>query len=177
MMHQTQTPCFKTMAASLAARAQSYLADQADIGVTEVHAATENVERLRLRPSTTVIGVGGSVGVLIAFSFSQEIISVLYERLTGDIAIPPEEEATYRDAVITEAANVIIGNCTADFTRDGGHISISPPLLLDDTKSIHRVNNALFGTIFMVTPSGSFEIHMIGPKDMFDEQLNYDNGM
>ena len=172
-----QTPCFKTMAASLATRAQSYLADQADIDVTEVHAATENVDRLKLRPSTSVIGVGGSVGMLVRFQFFAGDHKRPLQRLTGDIAIPPDQEATYRDAVVTEAANVIIGNCTADFTKDGGHVSISPPLMLDNTKSIHRANNALFGTISMVTSNGSFEIHMIGPKDMFDEQLNYDNGM
>lgn len=170
-----QSGRFKVVAASLAGRTKSYLAEQAGIDVTEMHAATEDVEHLKLRQATAIIGVGGSVGLLIAFSFSHELADILYKRLTAGIAIPADQEAGYRDAAVTEIANIIIGNCTTDFAGDGERVLMSPPVLLEDTKSIYRMKNAMFGTVAMVTPHGAFDIHMVGPTDMFDEQLNYES--
>ena len=168
---------FKAVAASLAGRTKSYLAEQAGIDVTEVHAAMEDVEHLKLRHATAIIGVGGSVGLLVAFSFSHELADILYKRLTAGIKIPADQEAVYRDATVTEIANVIIGNCTADFADHGERVSVSPPVLLEDTKSIYRMKNAMFGTVAMVTPHGPFDIHMVGPLGMFDSQLNYESEM
>jgi len=170
-----QAARFKAVAASLAGRTKTYLTEHADIDVTEVHAVTEDVDHLKLRQASAVIGVGGSVGMLIAFSFSQELIGVLYERLTAGIGIPPDQEAVYRDATVTEIANVIVGNCTADFASHDERVSLSPPILLEDAKGISRKKNAMFGTIMMVTPHGPFDIHMVGPQDMFDDYLNYES--
>jgi CheY-specific phosphatase CheX len=168
--------CFKAVAASLADRTKNYLADHAAIDVTKMHAVTEDIEHLKLRQATAVVGVGGNVGMLIAFSFSQQMADVVYERMTAGITVPPGQEADYREAAIAEIANVIIGNCTAEFSNGGEHVSLSPPIFLEDAKSIFRMKNAMFGTILVDTPQGSFDIHMIGPRGMFDDELNYENG-
>ena len=170
-----QMACFKMVAASLADRTKSYLAAHAGIDVTAVNVVTDDVDHLKLRQATAVIGVGGCVGMLIAFSLSQRVADVLFERLTAGIEVPPDKEADYREAAVTEVANVIIGNCTADFTADGGSISLSPPVMLEETKSIFRMKDAMFGTVTMETPYGPFDIHMVGPRNMFDAELNYEN--
>jgi CheY-specific phosphatase CheX len=169
-----QMGCFKTVAAALADRTRSYLAAQAGIEVTGAHVATDDVDQLKLRHATAVIGVGGSIGMLIAFSLSRSLVDALYERLTAGFDIRPEQEADFRAAVVTEIANVIIGNCTEDFADEGERVSLSPPVLLEDSKSIHRMKNARFGTVMMETRHGPFDIHMIGPRNMFDAQLNYE---
>ena len=169
-----QMGCFKTVAASLADKTKSYLATQAGIDVTGMHAVTDDVDHLKLRHASAVIGVGGSVGMLIAFSFSQRMVDALYERLTAGIEIPADQQSAYREAVVTEIANVIIGNCTADFASNGECVSLTPPVLLEDTKSICRMKDARFGTVAMDTPYGPFDIHMVGPRNMFDSQLNYE---
>lgn len=171
MQHMTS---FKTVAACLAGRTKSYLADQADIDVTDVHAVTDGVNHLKLGKATAIVGIGGHAGMLIAFSFSQPMIDTLYERLTAGIAIPHDQKSEYRDATITEVANVIVGNCTEDFVRLDDRISLSPPVLLADSKSIYRMKNAMFGTVSMVTPHGSLDIHIVGPRTMFDAQLTFE---
>jgi CheY-specific phosphatase CheX len=167
-------PSFKMVADCLADRTKSYLAGQVDVDVTEVHAVTEGVNHLELREATAIIGLGGSTGMLIAFSFSQPMIDILYKRLTASIDVPPDQQSEYRNAAVTEVANVIVGNCTEDFARLDGRISLSPPVLLEDSKSIYRMKDAMFGTVLMVTPHGSFDIHIVGPQAMFDAQLNYE---
>ena len=157
MQHMTS---FKTVAACLAGRTRSYLAEQADIGVSEEHAVTDGVNHLKLRKATAIVGIGGNTGMLIAFSFSQPMIDALYERLTAGIAVPPDQKSELRDATVIEVANIIVGNCTEDFAR------------LDDR--IYRKTDAMFGTVSMVTPHGSLDIHIVGPRAMFEAQLNYE---
>lgn len=171
-----QTSCFETVAASLASRTKSYLADQVGIDVTDMKSVTEDVDQLKLRHASAVVGLGGKVGLLIVFSFPRELVDVLFGHLTAGIQIAPDEQAVYREATITEVANVIVGNCTSDFADREACRSMSPPALVQDCKSIQRMKNATFGTIVMATPHGSFDIHMVGPQAMFAAQLNYENG-
>jgi CheY-specific phosphatase CheX len=166
--------CFKTVAAALAERTKDYLAAHVGIGVAATQVATDEVDHLRLRHATAVIGVGGSVGMLIAFSFSRPLADAVYTRLMAGIDIPADEEAAYRESAVTELANVIIGNCTADFAGGGERISLTPPVLLEDTKSIFRMKDARFGAVALQTSYGPLDIHMVGPCDMFDAELNYE---
>jgi len=169
--------CFNSVASVLADQTKTYLHDQVGIDVTEVRATTENIENLKLRPLTAVLGVGGSAGLLVAFSFSQQIANALFERLTAGIEITPDQVADYREATLAEFANIVLGHCTGELAKDGEHISLSPPVVLEDAKSIFRMKNAMFGTISMATPNGPFDIHMVGPRDVFDGELNYRSGM
>jgi len=89
--------------------------------------------------------------------------------------VPPGEEDLYRCSTVTEVANVIIGNCTADFSSFGERISISPPILLEGTKHIHRMKDAMFNNVAIVTAQGCFDINLVGPRDMFNAHLDYVN--
>jgi hypothetical protein len=159
------------MSDSLVERTKSFLAAHIGIDVVDVRVATQDVDHLELRQETAVIGFGG--GLLIAFSFPQEMIDVLYRRLTESIVVPPGEEALYRRAAVSEVANVIIGHCTADFAADGKHVSISPPVVLEDAKNLYRTPNATFGTILIGTSHGSFDIYLIGSRNMNEFYLEY----
>lgn len=159
--------------ASLVLQTKNYLTCEAGIEVTEVKRATCDLDRLNLKQSTAVIGVGGDFGALIAFSFPEEMVDVLYDRLTAGIAVPAGEEALYRREAVTEMANIIMGNCAARFSADGGRVSMSPPVLLEESKPIPRMKNAIFDSVSMVTLHGSFDINLVGPYDMFDAHLNY----
>jgi CheY-specific phosphatase CheX len=163
----------RTVITSLVNRTRNYLASQAGIDVTDARRASMNRDQLELRQSTAIIGIGGNLGILVAFSFPQEMVDVLYDRLTVNIEIPPDDEALYRRETVTEMANVIVGNCTADFSANGERVSMSPPVLLEAAKPIHRMKNAMFESISMVTAYGCFDINLVGPCDMFDAHLNY----
>jgi len=162
-----------TLINSLVNRTKHYLASQAGIDVTEARRATGNLDQLKLQQSTAIVGVGGHIGLLIAFSFPQALVDVLYDRLTANIDVPAGEEALYRRETVTEIVNIIIGNCTADFSTDGERISMSPPILLEEAKHIHRIKDAIFDSILLVTAHGCFDINLVGPREIFDAHLNY----
>ena len=170
---RTETAFPKTVIASLVGRTKCYLADEIGIEVTAVQEVIGALDSLKLKEFTAIIGVGGGLGLLIAFSFPRKLVDILYERLTADIQVPPGEEALYRGSTVAEVANIIIGNCTADFAGHGEQVSISPPVLLEGTKQIHRLKDAMFDCISMVTAHGCFDIDLVGPHEMFDARLEY----
>jgi CheY-specific phosphatase CheX len=153
------------VAAALAGRTKSYLVGQ-DIDVIEVRAVTKHQPALRY--ATAVVGLGGSVGLLFAFSFSQDLVDVLYRRFAAEVAIEPDQEPVFRDAVIAELANVVAGHCTADLAEHGERIPLSPPILLEHSETIDRMGDATRGTVEMITRHGSFDIHMVEPRKGFD---------
>lgn len=159
--------------ASLVDHTKDYLMCEAGIEVTHARRAARSLDQLKLRQSTAIVGVGGDFSALIAFSFPEEMVDVLYHRLTATFDVPAGEEALYRREAVTEMANIIIGHCTARFAASGARVSMSPPVLLESAKPIRRLKNAVFDSISMVTPHGSFDINLVGPYDMFDAHLNY----
>jgi CheY-specific phosphatase CheX len=160
---------------SVVNRTKNYLANEVGIDVAEVNKSAGDLDLLELKEFTAVIGIGGSIGLLIAFSFPRNFVDVLYSRLTAGFTVPPGEEALYRRSTVTEVANIIIGNCTADFSEFDERISISPPILLEETKYIHRMKDAMFNNISIVTAQGCLDINLVGPRDMFNAHLDYVN--
>ena len=156
-------------------RTKNYLANEVGIDVMQVSSAAGELDRLDLKEFTAIIGIGGSIGLLIAFSFPRDFADILCGRLTTGFNVTPDEIAPYRRSTVTEVANVIVGNCTADFTDFGERICMSPPVLLEETKYIHRMENAAFYSISIVTAQGTFDINLVGPWDMFNTRLEYVN--
>ena len=132
-----------------------------------------DLELLDLRYLTVIIGIGGSIGLLIAFSFPRELIEVLYRRFTADIVVPADEEDHYRREAAAEMTNIIIGNCTAEFRTPGERISISPPVVLEEARQIQRMKDAMFCRTSVVTEAGVLDVNFVGPKELFDSSLNY----
>jgi len=158
---------------SLVDQTKDYLAREVGIEVTRARRGPRGLDRLNLKSSTAVVGVGGDFSALIAFSLPEELVNVLYDRLTAAFTVPAGDEALYRCEVVAEMANIIIGHCTARLSANGGRVTMSPPVLLDAAKPIPRVKDAVFESVSMDTPHGSFDINLVGPCDMFDTHLNY----
>ena len=170
MIRETQN--FERMVASLADRTALYLTAEMAIDVTGVHDAGRGLEALTLEPLTAVVGVGGPSGMLVAFSYSPELADALFLRMADALDLSADDEDAYRDASLSEIANVITGNWIADFSRPGERVSLTPPVILEGATRIHQVPNATFRCITTITGEGSLGIYLIGPQNMFDHFLN-----
>lgn len=170
MMRETQN--LERMVASLADRTSFYLTAEMAIDVTGIRDSGTGLEALTLGPLTAVVGVGGPSGMLVAFSYSPELADALFLRMADALDLAAGEEDTYRDASLSEIANVITGNWIADFSRPGERVPLTPPVILEGAKRIHHVPNATFRNITTITSEGSLSIYLIGPQNMFDHFLN-----
>jgi len=162
----------EVVAATLA-RTRRYFEEELSITVTDVSQSRGDIEMLAIHDLTAIVGVGGPVNLLVAFSFEQGLVDALYERMTADIVVPPGEEEMYRGSAAAEIVNTIIGNCTADFQQQDHGIALTPPVILDKAKHIQRMKNAVFMSRTLDTEFGRVDINLVGPTELFDVTLDY----
>ncbi len=156
------------------ARTRSHFESEYGIGVTEAESGGGDLDSLTLLGMTAIIGMGGSVNLLIAFSFQEDLIDVLYRRMTHDFDVQPDEVEMYREAAAGEVVNTILGHCTIDLQNlDRPVISLTPPVILDQAKTIRRMKDAVFYTQSLSTVFGRMNISLVGPRDLFDSRLDY----
>lgn len=159
---------------SAIARTCSYFETEFGIGVTAVDVDMGNLDSLALLDMTAIIGMGGLVNLLIAFSFQDGLINALYQRMTSDIQVQPDEVDMYREAAAGEVVNTILGHCTIDLQKlDRQGISMTPPVILDRTKTIRRMKNSMFYSQSLKTTFGRMSINLVGPLELFDINLDY----
>lgn len=154
-------------------RTRSYFEEEFDILVADISQDCGNVATLDIRGLTAIVGVGGPVSLLVAFSFDPRLMDVLYARMIEGIDVPAGEEDTYRSSVAAEVVNTIIGNCTAELQQRDAAITLTPPMIIDSAKHIHRMKNAVFISRSLNSKFGSVDINLVGPGELFDRDLNY----
>lgn len=159
--------------ASTLERTRSYFEEEFGILVADISQDSGDVATLDIHGLTAIVGVGGPVSLLVAFSFEQRLMDVLYERMTNGMEVPGCEEDAYRSSVAGEIINTIIGNCTADLQQSDEAISLTPPMVVDSIKHIHRMNNAVFISRTLNSDFGCVDINLVGPGELFDKSLNY----
>jgi CheY-specific phosphatase CheX len=154
-------------------RTRSYFAEEFGIEVADITQDSGDIATLDICGLTAIVGIGGPVSLLVAFSFDQRLMDILYSRMTEGLEVPSGEEETYRSSVAGEIINTIIGNCTAELQQRDDAITLTPPMILDSVKHIHRMKNAVFISRRLNSEFGSVDINLVGPGELFDRDLNY----
>lgn len=156
------------------ARTRSHLESEFGIAVNETDSRGGDLDSLTLHDMTAIIGMGGSVNLLIAFSFQDAVIDALFQRMTAGLEVHPEEVEMYRESAAGEVVNTILGNCTIDLQQANEPvISMTPPVILDRVKTIRRMKDAMFYTQSLSTDCGRMDISLVGPRELFDTRLEY----
>ncbi|MBV1776342.1 chemotaxis protein CheX [Burkholderiaceae bacterium DAT-1] len=154
-------------------RTRDLLSDEFGMDVMRVVRTSKHVDLLVLRDVTAIVGVGGAINLLMAFSFEYSMLDELTRRMVPDEARARLKWDTYRREAALEIVNIVAGHCTEDWQSDADIIPLSPPVVIEQARSIHRPHAARFACIALETAHGHFDINFIGPADLFDDDLNY----
>lgn len=150
---------------------------QSDMGmeIEGMEYRLQDVKSLILRHMTALVAVGGNLGLYIAFSYDEPVIKFLFEAFTEGLDLDPEDEEamSYKEEAAGEILNTIIGNALADMPKGASVISLTPPVVLGEAKSIVRHKHAYFYTADIRTQAGCMSVMCIGPEDLFDPDLEY----
>ena len=158
---------------AIQAQIRTVLAAEAGLEVLGDERFDFKAKTLRLHDMTAIASLGGTISVLVAFSFDLGLIEAICARVTAGLDIPEGEEHLYLRETAAETANTILGLCTTDL---GGHenpIPLSPPVIIEDARSIHRPRMAVFATMEARTERGALTVSVVGPHDLFDDYLNF----
>lgn len=169
----TDKELLKKLIKAVTARNVDYLREEAGLEVSEVRHTLQNLKWLTLSDLTSLVGIGGALGMYVAFSFDNQVIRRIFEIYTRGLEVQPEMEPVYIEETAGDVVNTIIGNALADFPDNVPAITLTPPIVMSEAKRISRHKDAYFYMSSFVTGSGKLNIMYIGPKDLFDENLDY----
>ena len=155
-------------------RTRTYFDDEFGISLIEPDCGSDDLNSLPLLDMTAVIGMGGPVNLLIAFSFDEGLINALYNRMTANFEVQADEVSKFLEAAAGDVINTVLGHCTVDFQGlNRQAISLTPPVILDKVRQIHRIKNAMFYTQSLSTEFGRMNINLIQPRELFNLNLEY----
>jgi len=150
----------KEVLTAIVYRAELFMADEMKIEA-KFDGEFRSMEKIELKKYTTTIGIGGSINLLFYVSYNE----LLLEKLTRAFSygkINESELAELRESAAGEIANMILGHAVNDFPNRGKGVTITPPVTVEDAKSILKTNgNGIMAAVFL-TPYGNMEFNVIG---------------
>lgn len=154
-------------------RTISFLKEEAAVDATDSRFKFQDMQRLRLRDLSSLISIGGKLNIYVVFSFEESLITKIFENYTEELELDPDEKVEYMEETAGEMINIIIGNTMMSFQEKGSAIHFSPPIIIPEARHIVRHKNAKFVTSDVDTPHGSMGIFLVGPRELFDDKLEY----
>jgi CheY-specific phosphatase CheX len=158
-------------------RTVALLRDELGLIATGIDRRLQQEECVVLRAIAAIVGVGSRTGLYIAFSYDESLIRAMTERYTAELSVAPGEEDLYMRETASEVVNIIVGNCTADLARRGETVTLSPPVLALGARTIQGRPKTAIATLTLQFPEGALDVAFVGPKLLFDDHLNYKEGI
>lgn len=150
----------KEVLTAIVYRVELFMNDEMKIE-TKFDGEYRSVEKIELKKYTTTIGIGGTLNLLFYVTYNE----LLLDNLTRAFAyghIDESEFSELRESAAGEIANMIIGHAVTDFPNRGKGVTITPPVTIEDAKSILKTNGTGIITALLSTPYGNVELNVIG---------------
>ena len=155
---------------SVTKRTCAYFKSEFGIIATENNNDIGQLDALVLLDMTAVIIIGGKINLLVVFSFEASLINAIYHVMTDGLGIEDDEIETYRKAAAGDVINTVLGHSTIDLLKlDKNGISITPPRILNDVKTIQAMKYKMFYAQSLDTPLGGITIGLVGSQELFSE--------
>jgi len=154
-------------------RTLDFMRDELGLTPSGVSRRLHRAEQVDLRSITAIVGVGSRAGLYVAYSYEDSLIQVMMRRYTAELSVGPDEEELYIHETASDVVNVIVGNCTEDLASRGETISLSPPVLMAGARTIQSRPEATIAVLSLQFAEGMLDLAFVGPKILFDEQLNF----
>jgi CheY-specific phosphatase CheX len=121
------------------------------------------VDSVELKKYTTTIGIGGSLNLLFYATYDEALL----DNLTQAFLYGEAHEAEcmeLRESAAGEVANVVIGLSLNDFPNSGRGVTITPPVTIEDAKSIVKTKGVGIISSTLSTPHGKIKLNVIGSE-------------
>jgi CheY-specific phosphatase CheX len=148
---------------------KAYFQDWLKIEFLSVKVSSGDVDVISPRDITAVIGMFGETKITIAISLENDLVSAILAQETAGLGIKGDELDFYRNDVIAELANLVLGHSTKNFANQGEIIKISPPMVIEGENNFRMPKGAVFSCFSCRTVPGILDVYCISPKDMTGE--------
>lgn len=158
-------------------RTIAFLREELGLVASGIERRMHHEKSLVLRAVTAIVGVGTRAGLYIAYSYDDALIRAITKRHTAGLSFPPEQEELYVRETASDVVNLIVGNSTAALAKRGELITLSPPVLMAGARTIQGRSESTIAALTLRFAEGALDVAFVGPKIMFDDHLNYQEGV
>ncbi len=151
----------------------SFLDKEASLKVIDKKFKVNDMPYMDLENISSLISIGGDFNAYIVFSFDKDLIFQIFKKYTKGLDLVPEEQEADIEETAGEMLNIIIGNTLTLFQSNGKAIHFSPPIIIPEAKRIIRYHKAKFFQSALNTDYGTMRIFLVGPKELFNDALDY----
>ena len=127
---------------------------------------------IHIKKSTVMIGTSGSIKLIITLGFDDVLLNKLVENFMKEDALDNSDLEEVKSSVACEITNTIIGNAI-DNPIGSSDIYITPPVLIYEAKTLNKSKNSKFLFVTFMTKYGEIELSAVGPKEQFDNELDF----
>lgn len=153
---------------SVSARTCAYFKNEFGFDITENNSKAGNLNTIELLDTTVVIVMGGAINLLVVFSFDALLLNAIYDSMMDGLDVEDNEIDMYRNAAAGDVINTVLGHSTIDLQKlDGNGISITPPTIVEDVKTIQEMQYTMFYAQSLITPLGKLTISLVGSDELF----------
>ena len=156
----------------LVERSISFLQDELGINVSSDEIEIVSPQKVELKKNTAMIGTGGSVQVLITIGYDDGLLNKVVEAFLEGDEVDEDEKDEIHESVSCEFVNTIVGNALQN-PLDGTTLSITPPILIYEAKSLFKHKSSKIAVAKIQTDFGEMLLTTIGPKETFAKELNF----
>ncbi len=149
-----------------------YLKNEMGLEPIDISYKLTNVTRVNLRSTTALVALAGGIEIYMVFSFDAPVIESISKIYTQDLGIADHEQAIYIEETAGDLVNLIAGNSLAE-VESSDLVTITPPLYISGEKQIGKSKGAEFYIADLKFEDGIMSLIFIGPKNLFDEKLEY----
>lgn len=141
---------------------EHFLADDMNIE-TRFDGKYRVVDKIFLKKYTTMIGIGGTANIMFYATYDDILLDNLTRKFIGEV-FSEEEFNGLRESAAGEIANIIIGSALADFPNKGKGVTITPPITIEDAKSIIKTSETQILAASLFTSYGNVELNVVGSE-------------
>lgn len=153
-------------------RTVSFLTEDMQIKVSSNNLEVVCPKQVELKKNTAMIGTGGSIQVIITMSYDDALLEKLVEVFLEGEEASEDEIDEIKESVSSEIVNTVVGNALTN-PLDGTTLSITPPVLIYEAKSLFKHKSSMIATAIIHTEFGDMLLTVIGPKESFADTLNF----
>lgn len=147
---------------ALILQAKLFLSEDMDINIDSVEIQEIDSLKLNLKQSTSMIGVGGKLNLIVVISFDVNMLQKLVELFMDGEEPEEDEEDEIKESVTGEVINTILGLALPTFPNRGKDVTITPPITINDVSSLKKHKNASIVSAEITTEYGTLSISAIG---------------
>ena len=158
---------------ALADRTDAFFREELGLLLSPPVFQVDDVQKLDLRHTTAILSAAGQLKLYLAYSFDAALLDAAFVAYTDGLDIGEEEREDAIQETAGDIINIIVGNALADVSGKGPAITLSPPIILTEAKSVMRHRAAKFAAAELSADPGRLSIHLIGPGELFNDSLEY----